>query len=168
MAFARQIGKVRQEGEVSDRQIIENTYKNGIHAADMAVARKMAAAVLKAKNEGDSLGGIIECRIVGVGAGIGEPMFCSIEGELSQAVFAIPGVKGLEFGAGFASSAMRGSQHNDQYFLESGKVVTRTNNSGGILGGAVKRHADSVQGRNEAHIQHPHRAENRQPAEKNE
>jgi len=115
--------------------ILENTYKNGVHTADMAVARKMAAEVEKAARAGDSIGGIVECRINGVQAGVGEPMFGSIESNISQAIFAIPAAKGIEFGAGFAAAGMRGSQHNDAFCLEGGKVQTRTNHAGGILGG---------------------------------
>ncbi|MCX6770312.1 MAG: chorismate synthase [Candidatus Micrarchaeota archaeon] len=134
-AFARQIGSLKLEGEVSEQMILENTYRNCVHTADMAVARKMSHAVEKAKNAGDSIGGIVECRITGVPAGIGEPMFGSIESNISQAIFAIPAAKGIEFGAGFAASGMLGSEHNDAFYFEAGKVKTRTNNAGGILGG---------------------------------
>jgi len=134
-AFARQIGNVRLEGEVPGQMIIENTYRNDVHTADMAVAKKMAAEVEKAKNSGDSIGGIVECRITGVSAGVGGPMFGSIESILSHAIFAIPAAKGIEFGAGFASAGMLGSKHNDAFCIEDGKVRTRTNNAGGILGG---------------------------------
>ena len=135
IAFAQQIGGVKLEGEVSDKMILENTCRNDVRTADMEVARKMAAAVEKAKNAGNSIGGIVECRIIGVPAGIGEPMFFSIESSISQAIFAIPAAKGIEFGAGFASAGMLGSEHNDAFFFEGGKVRTRTNNAGGILGG---------------------------------
>jgi chorismate synthase len=135
LAFARQIGGVRLEGEVTDQMILENAYQNDVHTADMAIAKKMAAEVEKAAAAGDSIGGIVECRINGVPAGVGEPMFGSIESMLSRAIFAIPGAKGIEFGAGFAAAGMRGSQHNDPFCLEDGKVRTRTNNAGGILGG---------------------------------
>ena len=135
LSFARQIGTVELEGEVSDNMILENTYKNDVHTADMAAARKMSAAVEKAKNAGNSIGGIVECRITGVPAGMGKPMFGSIESSISQAVFAIPAAKGIEFGAGFASAGMLGSEHNDAFYFEGGKVRARTNNAGGILGG---------------------------------
>ncbi|MCX6771426.1 MAG: chorismate synthase [Candidatus Micrarchaeota archaeon] len=135
IAFARQIGGVKLEGEVPDQMILDNAYKNDVHTADMAVAKKMAAAVEKAKGAGDSIGGIVECRITGVPAGVGEPMFGSIESSISQAIFAIPAAKGIEFGAGFAAAGMLGSVHNDAFYSEAGQVRTRTNHAGGILGG---------------------------------
>ena len=93
-------------------------------------------ALEDAKQAGDSLGGVIECQGQGVPAGLGEPMFGGVENRISQAVFAIPAVKGIEFGAGFAVAAMRGSENNDPlYFDELGVVRTRGNNHGGILGG---------------------------------
>lgn len=135
MAFARQIGDVRVEREVSESEILENTYGNIAHTADLKAAEKMAAEVERAKGEGDSVGGIVECRVVGLPAGMGEPMFSSIESALSQAVFAIPGAKGMEFGSGFAGAAKKGSENNDEFAVAGGKIVTRTNNAGGILGG---------------------------------
>ena len=89
-----------------------------------------------AKDAGDSVGGMIECVCEGIPAGIGEPMFGGMENRISQAVFGIPAIKGIEFGAGFAAAAMTGSENNDSfYFDEVGVVRTRTNNAGGILGG---------------------------------
>ena len=97
---------------------------------------KFADRILQAKEAGDSVGGIIECVCHGVPAGIGEPMFGGMENRISQAVFGIPAIKGIEFGAGFAAAAMTGSEHNDPYYYdENGAVQTRTNNHGGILGG---------------------------------
>ncbi len=94
-----------------------------------------SAAIREAKARGDSLGGIIQCTIDGLPAGIGAPMFGGLENRISQAVFAIPGVKGIEFGSGFAGAAAYGSENNDGFYLEDGRVVTRTNAHGGILGG---------------------------------
>lgn len=93
------------------------------------------AAISEAKAEGDSVGGIISCTVTGLPAGIGEPMFDGMENRIAQAVFAIPAVKGIEFGAGFESAKMRGSENNDEFYCEDGAVKTRTNNHGGILGG---------------------------------
>jgi chorismate synthase len=95
----------------------------------------MQKEIESAKAEGDSVGGVVECRVIGLPAGKGEPMFLSIEGRLSQAMFAIPAVKGVEFGAGFAAAGMLGSQNNDQFVASGGKIGTKTNNAGGILGG---------------------------------
>lgn len=84
---------------------------------------------------GDSLGGIIECVISGFPAGVGGPLFEGIEGEIAKAVFAIPAIKGIEFGNGFEAAALRGSENNDEIFLRDGELVTETNNAGGINGG---------------------------------
>ena len=103
---------------------------------DGAAGEKMQAAILAAKAEGDSVGGIIECRITGLPAGAGEPLYGSLEGLIAQAVFGIPAVKGIEFGAGFGVASLRGSENNDPYYIdEDGAVRTRTNHHGGILGG---------------------------------
>ncbi len=88
-----------------------------------------------ARSDGDSVGGIIECTVTGCPAGIGGPMFDGLENRIARAVFGIPGVKGIEFGSGFAGAAARGSENNDPFCIEAGAVRTRTNNAGGILGG---------------------------------
>ena len=98
-------------------------------------AGKMKAAIAQARAEEDSVGGVIQCRMLGVPAGLGEPMFGGLENRISQLVFAIPAVKGIEFGLGFEAAKLRGSENNDAYRMESGSVVTETNHCGGILGG---------------------------------
>ncbi|MBO4768927.1 MAG: chorismate synthase [Bacteroidales bacterium] len=92
-------------------------------------------AILKAKAEGDSVGGIVRTEVTGLEAGIGEPWFDSLEGALARAVFSIGGVKGIEFGAGFDIARMRGSQANDQFCIEEGAIRTSSNFSGGVNGG---------------------------------
>ncbi|MBO5952559.1 MAG: chorismate synthase [Oscillospiraceae bacterium] len=96
---------------------------------------EMRAAIAKAKANGDSVGGLIECVITGLPAGLGEPMFGGMEGRIAQIVYGIPAVKGLEFGTGFSGSYMRGSENNDSYCIEDGHVRTKRNYAGGILGG---------------------------------
>ena len=96
---------------------------------------EMRREILAAKETGDSVGGVIECAAVGVPAGLGEPMFGGVENRLAAALFGIPAVKGVEFGAGFAAAALRGSENNDHFVIEDGAVRTETNLSGGILGG---------------------------------
>ncbi|MCL1866410.1 MAG: chorismate synthase [Oscillospiraceae bacterium] len=91
--------------------------------------------ILKAKSEGDSVGGVIECVVTGLPAGLGEPMFGGVENRISAAVFGIPAVKGIEFGSGFAGAATRGTVNNDSFYMDGDKVKTRTNHCGGILGG---------------------------------
>jgi len=95
----------------------------------------MKEEILNAKKDGDSIGGTVECAICGLPAGWGDTLFGGLEGKISSAVFAIPAVKGIEFGAGFDSSKMRGSENNDEFCIKDGSVVTKTNNHGGILGG---------------------------------
>ncbi len=95
----------------------------------------MIEKILEAKADGDSVGGTIECAIIGLSIGIGDHMFDGIENQISKAVFGIPGVKGIEFGAGFQAAQMRGSEHNDAYVFDEGIVRTKTNNAGGIVGG---------------------------------
>ena len=96
---------------------------------------EMLCEIENARMACDSVGGVIECRITGVPTGVGEPMFDGVENVISKAVFAIPAIKGIEFGAGFAAAEMRGSQNNDAYRVENGEIRATTNNSGGILGG---------------------------------
>lgn len=103
--------------------------------SDDEKGRLMEQAIEQAREEGDSVGGIVECRITGVKAGIGSPIFDGLENQIARIVFAVPAVKGIEFGAGFTSAAMRGSENNDAFCLREGKIETETNHAGGILGG---------------------------------
>jgi len=96
---------------------------------------RMKTLILSLKEEGDSVGGVVECAITGLPAGIGDPIFYGVENALSSAVFGIPGVRGIEFGAGFRASSMTGSAHNDAFFIDDGVIKTKTNNHGGVLGG---------------------------------
>lgn len=102
---------------------------------DPNAGEAMRNAIAQAKAQGDSLGGKIECAVTGLPAGIGEPMFGGVESRLSQILYGIPAVKGLWFGDGSLADTMTGSQFNDSYALENGRIVTRTNHNGGILGG---------------------------------
>lgn len=95
----------------------------------------MQKAIAEAKADGDSVGGIVECIVTGLPAGWGEPMFGGMESRIASIIYGIPAVKGLDFGAGFTGSYMRGSQHNDAFAVKNEKVVTKTNYCGGILGG---------------------------------
>ena len=104
-------------------------------AVSDAAAAAMQAEIAAARADGDSVGGVIECVVEGLPAGVGDPMFGGLENLISRAIFAIPAVKGIEFGAGFAAARMRGSENNDPFRVENGTVVTETNHCGGILGG---------------------------------
>ena len=96
---------------------------------------EMTDAILKAASEGDSVGGILETAVCGMPQGVGEPWFDSVESQLSHMMFSIPAVKGIEFGAGFGISDMKGSEANDPMIIENGRVMTTTNNNGGLIGG---------------------------------
>lgn len=100
-----------------------------------AAAERMRQTIAKAKADGDSVGGIIECCITGLPAGIGEPMFGGVESRIAQIVYGIPAVKSVSFGAGYSVAFMRGSQCNDAFTVENGQIRTLTNHAGGILGG---------------------------------
>jgi len=102
---------------------------------DAQAGEKMKARIAAARSQGDSVGGCIECAIIGLPVGIGEPMFGGIESRIAQIVYGIPAVKGVEFGAGFHVASMTGSENNDNYTMAEGKIRTATNNAGGILGG---------------------------------
>ena len=114
---------------------IDSLYEKKIAVLDDSVAERMTDAITKAKTEGNSVGGVLETVVVGVDAGVGEPWFDTVEGLLSHALFSIPAIKGVEFGAGFSLSDMYGSEANDAFAYENDRVITKTNNSGGINGG---------------------------------
>lgn len=101
-----------------------------------ACGEEMQAEIEKARMSADSVGGIVECAVTGMPAGLGDPMFDGVENQLARNIFGVPAVKGLEFGNGFACAKLRGSQNNDPYTIdENGKIVTTSNNNGGVLGG---------------------------------
>ena len=97
--------------------------------------KRMQAEIAKAKADGDSVGGIVECIVTGLPAGLGAPMFDGVESKLAQIIYGIPAVKGLSFGSGFQGCRLRGSQNNDQFIIREGNVQTLTNQAGGLLGG---------------------------------
>ena len=100
-----------------------------------AAGQRMRSAIAQAREEGDSVGGVIECVAVGLPVGLGSHMFGGVENRLSAALFGIPAVKGVEFGSGFAGCGRRGSENNDPFRLREGRVVTTKNDHGGVLGG---------------------------------
>ena len=130
-------------GPIADRGFDSNTLRadiNKLASLEFAVlddgkAEEMKNEILRAREESDSVGGVLETAVVGLDAGLGEPWFDSLESLVSHAIFSIPGIKGIEFGAGFSLADMRGSEANDQMEIADGKVVTKTNNNGGINGG---------------------------------
>ena len=130
-----QIHKVKLERGLPHEAIKEAAYTNSVRCADPTTAEKMIEVIRRARSEGDSVGGVVECIAEGVPAGVGDPFFDSLDADLAKVAFSIPAVKGFEVGLGFGASAIKGSENNDPYAIRDGKVVTLTNNSGGILGG---------------------------------
>ncbi len=135
LAYTTAIGKVKMDKKPSMEEIRKLKYQSAVRCPDLAVAEKMEAAIINARKEGDSLGGIIECVALNVPAGVGEPLFDSLDADIAKALFSVPAVKGVELGAGFNAAALKGSENNDAFQIRKGKVVTVTNQSGGILGG---------------------------------
>ena len=122
--------------EMSFEEIKKNYRKNDINCPDQAAADKMIARVLEIKDEGDTAGGICEIRVKGIPAGLGEPVFDKLSATIAYGICSVGAVKGIEFGAGFKAGNMKGSEFNDEPYLdENGKVRFKTNNSGGFLGG---------------------------------
>ena len=118
-----------------DSPFTESVAEKAFPTVSDEAGEQMKAAIQAARAEGDSVGGIVECVIRGVPGGLGSPMFDGVENRIAQLAFAIPAVKGVEFGSGFQAAEMRGSENNDPYTVEDGHVVTCTNHAGGILGG---------------------------------
>jgi chorismate synthase len=133
-SYTMQIGKIKMGGKFNEK-MIKYIYKNEVRCPEEKTAKEMRKSILDARKKGDSLGGIIESITTNIPVGLGEPIFNSLESDLSKAMFSIPSVKGVEFGSGFEGSKLYGSENNDLYTIQKGKIVTKTNNSGGILGG---------------------------------
>lgn len=133
-AHAAQIGSVTAR-PVTPAEIESNVERTPVRCADLDAADRMIEEIERARADRDSVGGIIESTVAGLPAGVGEPFFDSMESTLAHLLFSIPAVKGVDFGAGFRAASMRGSEHNDPFVVEGGRVVTATNHAGGILGG---------------------------------
>jgi chorismate synthase len=134
LAYTKAIGDVKIEKPVSLAEIRER-YETAVRCPNSACAEAMEKAIVEARKEGNSLGGVIECLALNVPAGVGEPLFDALDADIAKILLAVPAVKGVEFGAGFAAAKLKGSENNDTYRMRRGKVVTLTNNAGGILGG---------------------------------
>ena len=128
--FTRELGGVAME--TFDRDEIE---RNPVRCPDSAAAARMVAAIEEAKAANDSLGGVVEVRASGVPVGLGEPTFDKLDALIGQAMLSIPATKGVEIGQGFGVVGARGSENNDAFYVEDGRVRTRTNTAGGSLGG---------------------------------
>lgn len=132
----RILSRISSIGDVEDNGALEaSTAEKDFPVVNDAQGEKMQELIARVKAAGDSVGGMIECAVVGLPAGIGEPMFGGMENRIAHIVFGIPAVKGIEFGAGFAAAKQTGSSNNDPFILRDGEIVTETNHCGGILGG---------------------------------
>lgn len=132
----RVFARIRSIAHVTDNaSFFEPVGQKDFPVVSDEIGIAMQLVIQKAKKESDSVGGIIECVVDGLPAGLGDPMFDGMENRISTVVFGIPAVKGIEFGAGFEVANMRGSVNNDPFEMKDGKLVTRTNHCGGILGG---------------------------------
>ncbi len=135
LAYAIAIGTVRMGEPPIEEKIKERKYQTAVRCPDLACAERMEEEIIQAKSEGESVGGIIECTAFDVPAGVGEPLFDSLDADLAKLLLSVPAVKGVEFGAGFETAELKGSESNDAYQIVGDKVVTPTNMAGGILGG---------------------------------
>jgi chorismate synthase len=134
VAYVTQIHDVTAEIDRSTVGI-EGVEANLVRCPDAAAAKRMISLIEKIRDEGDSIGGVIECIARGIAPGLGEPVFDKLEADLAKAMLSIPAAKAFEIGSGFSATRMRGSQHNDAFEVRDGKVRTTTNNSGGVQGG---------------------------------
>jgi chorismate synthase len=135
LAYTFEIAGIRAQIPDETNQLREKINTNDMYCPDENAANQMKKAIINAGDDGDSVGGIVECVSIGVPAGIGNPLFDSIDADLAKMLFDIPAVKGVEFGIGFEVARLQGSKNNDIYTIREGKVLTETNNSGGIIGG---------------------------------
>ena len=133
-AYTSQVGNIRLEGSYKDYDLSQ-IEKNAVRCPDAQKAAEMESLILQVKSEGDTIGGVITGVITGVPAGLGEPVFGKLHAALGSAMLSINAVKGFEYGDGFEAALYRGSEHNDIFFNDKGKINVRTNHSGGIQGG---------------------------------
>ena len=129
-----QIGDIKAHNNDFNR-IKENVEKNSVRCGDLEAAKAMEDLILTKKQQGDSIGGIVETIAIGVPAGLGEPVFERLDGDLARILMNINAVKGVEIGIGFEASTSCASEINDEYYLKDNEIYTSTNNSGGIIGG---------------------------------
>ncbi len=135
-AYIKQIGKIEANINISDvKALTEATYQDPVFCPDPAASLEMIAAIEAAKQEGDSLGGIIEFMATGLPVGLGDPIYLKMEATLANAMMSLPATKGFELGSGFKAVTMKGSEHNDEFIVNQGRIETKTNFAGGTLGG---------------------------------
>lgn len=134
----RVISRIAEIGGVADvGELTESTAEKPFPVVDDEAGERMISRIMEIKAAGDSLGGVVECKVLGLPVGLGGPLFEGMETRIAALVFGIPAVKGVEFGAGFAAARLRGSENNDPFVLRDGRVETAANRAGGILGGVT-------------------------------
>ena len=134
------VGYVKKGGNIvadvdSDHVTRADVETNEVRCPDVSAAKTMIERIKKARKDGDSLGGVVEVVARGVPPGLGEPVFDKLDALLARALLSLPACKGFEIGSGFAGTSMTGSEHNDSFYSDSGRIRTRTNHSGGVQGG---------------------------------
>lgn len=136
IAYVKQMGPINATIETLDYQLLRaRTNQSLVYCPDLEASAEMILLIEKTKAEGNSIGGIIEFVALSMPTGLGDPIYEKLEANLAHALMSLPATKGFEIGAGFQAAAMKGSQHNDVFVNQSGRVQTETNNAGGTLGG---------------------------------
>jgi chorismate synthase len=132
-AYVSQVGDIKTPHYTALN--LSNTENNIVRCPDDAIANQMIALIDKVRKEQDTIGGIVTCVIKNTPVGLGEPVFDKLHAELGKAMLSINAVKGFEYGSGFDGTQLKGSEHNDEFYTDGGKIKTKTNHSGGIQGG---------------------------------
>ena len=138
IAYTKRIGNIEDQNDYSNEQIqvLNNLReKSQVRTLDQKTSNSMEQLIESIKSQKDSIGGILTCIVKGIPPGIGDPIFNNLESNLSKGIFAIPAVRGIEFGAGFKAASMKGSDHNDPWIIVENDIKTSKNDSGGIIGG---------------------------------
>jgi len=133
-AYVSKVGHIEWKGTL-DQELINNIEKNPVRCPDPESADRMETLIRDIRKQGDTIGGIVSCEITNVPAGLGEPVFDKLHADLAKAMMSINAAKGFEYGSGFKGTTMKGSEHNDSFYMEDDQVKTKTNYSGGIQGG---------------------------------
>lgn len=133
-AYVSQVGDIKLLKEYSELDLSE-TYNNEVRCPDATIAEMMYSYIDKLRKDGDTIGGIVSCVVSGAPVGLGEPVFDRLEADLAKAMLSINATKGFEIGSGFNGVKLKGSEHNDAFYMDGDQVRTKTNNSGGVLGG---------------------------------
>jgi len=133
-AYVSKVGEIEWNGSLTP-ELIDNIEKNPVRCPDLITADKMEALIRDIRKQGDTIGGLVSCEITNVPVGLGEPVFDKLHADLAKAMMSINAAKGFEYGSGFKGTTMKGSEHNDAFYMEDDQVKTKTNFSGGIQGG---------------------------------